>query len=116
MLKQIIESHKSWVVQFKLLTGDQNTVGTVDQRRIDDAHECDLGHAFDSGLISFESPMLLGIAQDLHNAFHGIASLIVKLHDEGKDQAVIGPYLSDLEHLSEQLVRVLNQAQDKTVA
>ncbi len=109
-MEQIIESHQSWGAQFRILINDQLSIGAVGQARIDDAHQCDLGQMLDRGAIQFGNPMLLGITRDLHNTFHGIAALIVRSRDDGADPKEIAQYLSDLDQLSIQLIRLLRQA------
>ncbi len=109
-MEQIIEYHQSWGAQFRTLINDQLSIGAVGRAHIDDAHVCYLGRKLDMGAVKFGNPMLLGITRDLHNTFHGVAALIVRSRDDGADPKDIEQYLSDLDQLSIQLIRLLRQA------
>lgn len=110
-LKEVfVNAHQNWLLQFKLLIEDVNTIGSVNRPHIDSHRECELGQLFKSGQLTFEYPLIADIAHDIHATFHGIAALILDLHDKNAPTSEIAEYLAELERVSVQLTSLLRKA------
>lgn len=106
----LVNAHLNWLLQFKLLINDDKTVGVVDRGRIDSHLESELGQLLQSGQLTFDSPLIANIVRDIHATFHGVAALVLDLHNKNSPVDEIAEYLTVLDQLSDQLTTLIRKA------
>jgi hypothetical protein len=109
----LIEAHRNWLIQFKAIIEDKNTIGVVDQSRIESHRECEFGYLLGSGKLVFESAFMEDVVRHTHATFHGIAALVIDLHNKNADKKEIAEYFVVLEQVSDQLTTLLKKLRVK---